>query len=479
MLVLASIAIAKFSDKLGVPTLLLFLGIGMLAGSDGPGGIYFDDAALAQSIGIIALVFILFAGGLDTHWKEVKPVFWQAASLATLGVLITTVLVGCFAVYVLNFSLLNGLLLGAVISSTDAAAVFSVFRSKNISLRGSIKPLLELESGSNDPMAVFLTIGLIQLIMNPSASPWQLIQLFVVQMVIGCIAGLLLGKALVFMLNHLHLGYEGIYPVLTLASAGFIYAATAVVGGSGFLAVYCAGIVVGNTNFMHKRSQLKFFDGLAWLSQIAMFVTLGLLVFPSQIVPILGSGLLVSLFVMLIARPLSVFISLVNAKLDWREKTFISWVGLRGSVPVILATFPLIAGVHEAHFLFNIVFFIVLTSALIQGWSIPAAARLLHVDAPAAVKPHYPIESASVEGSNTELVDLPVPFNAAVAGKTLVEIGMPSDSLIVLISRNDSFIIPSGGTVLQEGDTVLVLVNAENLQIVRTILSEQQRTAAS
>jgi len=478
LLVLASIAIAKVSDNIGIPTLLLFLGIGMIAGSEGPGGIYFDDAALAQSIGVIALVFILFAGGLDTRWSEVKPVVWQAASLATFGVLITAVVIGLFVSFVLNLSPLHGLLLGSIISSTDAAAVFAVLRSKKVSLRGTLKPLLELESGSNDPMAVFLTIGVIQLIMNPSASFVSVAQLFVVQMLLGAVFGVVMGKALVYTLNTLHLVYDGIYPVLTLAFAAFVYGAVASIGGSGFLAVYIVGIIAGNSNFMHKRSQLRFFDGLAWLSQIAMFVTLGLLVFPSQIVPVIGSGLLVSVFVMIVARPLSVFISLANSSLGWREKTFVSWVGLRGSVPIILATFPLIANVTDAQVIFNLVFFIVLTSALIQGWSLPVAARLLKVDTPTVRKPHYPIEAASVEGSSTELVDLTVPFNAAIAGLTLVEIGMPPDSLIVLIGRNDDYIVPSGSTVLQEGDTVLVLVNRENLPHVRSILSQQRTVVA-
>jgi potassium/hydrogen antiporter len=299
---------------------------------------------------------------------------------------------------------------------------------------------------------------------------------FVVQMNVGAVFGVVLGKALVSMLNHLHLGYEGIYPVLSLAFAAFVYGVTGSVGGSGFLAVYIAGIIAGNSNFMHKRSQLQFFDGLAWLGQIAMFVTLGLLVFPSQLLPVIGSGVLVSLFVMIVARPVSVFVSLMHSTLHWREKTFVSWVGLRGSVPIILATFPLIAGLPDAHMIFNLVFFIVLTSALIQGWSIPAAARLLHVDAPAARKLHYPIESASVEGAETELVDLTVPFNAAVAGRALVDIGMPPDSLIVLIGLSDNFLVPGGGTVLEEGDTVLVLVTNESMPLVRSLFSAQKRT---
>ncbi len=474
VLILVSIALAKVSDNLGVPTLLLFLGIGMLAGSEGPGGIYFDDARLAQSVGIVALVFILFAGGLDTKWSEVKPVFWQATSLATLGVFVTALAVGLFVSAALSTSLLNGLLLGAVVSSTDAAAVFSVLRSKNVSLRGKLKPLLELESGSNDPMAVFLTIGLIQLLTIPQTTFGSVVLLFVVQMTVGAVLGLGFGRALVFLINRLRLSYEGIYSVFVLAFAALIYGATASIGGSGFLAVYIAGLVAGNDDFVQKRSLLRFFDGLAWLSQIAMFLTLGLLVFPSHIAPVIGIGLLTSVFLMFVARPLSVFLSLTFAKLSWKEKTFVSWVGLRGAVPIILATFPLLAGLPDAELIFNVVFFIVLTSALLQGWSIPVIARLLRLDAPFEQKRRYPIEFAPLEGVDTELIDLIIPYSSALAGKSIIELDLPQDSLIVLISRNENFIVPSGGTVLQESDTVLVLVNKSNLPAVRAIFEKQR-----
>jgi len=475
ILILASVAIAKLSDNLGVPSLLLFLGIGMLAGSEGPGGIYFDDAGLAQSIGIIALVFILFAGGLDTNWRQVRPVCWRAASLSTLGVSLTAFAVALFASIVLDLSLLTGLLLGAVVSSTDAAAVFAVLRSKNVSLRGQLKPLLELESGSNDPMAVFLTVGLIQLVTTPQTSLGSIVLLFVFQMGLGAAFGLGSGRAMVLILNRLRLSYEGIYPVFSLAFAALIYGATAAAGGSGFLAVYVAGLVAGNSEFVQKKSLLRFFDGLAWLSQITMFLTLGLLVFPSHIVPVVGAGLLLSAFLMFVARPASVFVSLVFTTMHWREKAMVSWVGLRGAVPIILATFPLLAGLPDAELIFNVVFFIVLTSALLQGWSIPAAARLLKLDAPLEQKRRYPIEFAPVEGIDTELVDLIIPYHSDAAGKSIVELNLPSDSLIVLISRADNFIVPSGGTVLQEGDTILVLVNKDNLSQVRSIVAEQRK----
>jgi cell volume regulation protein A len=326
-LILASIVLAKVSDNLGVPTLLLFLSIGMLAGSEGPGGIYFDDAHLAQSIGIVALAFILFAGGLDTKWNEVKPALWQATSLATLGVLVTALAVGLFVSIAFNVSLLNGLLLGAVVSSTDAAAVFSVLRSRNVSLRGNLKPLLELESGSNDPMSVFLTIGLIQLLTIPQTTVVSVATLFVMQMAIGAAVGIVFGKILVYSVNRLKLSYEGIYSVFVLAFAALTFGSAATLGGSGFLAVYLAGLVAGNGEFVQKRSLLRFFDGLAWLCQITMFLTLGLLVFPSHIVPVIGMGLLTSAFLMFVARPASVFVSLALTRLNWKERKSVRFLG--------------------------------------------------------------------------------------------------------------------------------------------------------
>lgn len=477
VLILFSLGMAKFSDNLGVPVLLLFLAIGMLAGSEGLGGISFDDAGTAQSIGIIALVFILFAGGLDTDWKAVRPVLWPAAGLATAGVFLTALIVGVVAHLFYPFSLLEGLLLGAVISSTDAAAVFAVLRARSVSLRGNLKPLLELESGSNDPMAVFLTVGLIQILTMPDTSFLKVVQLFFLQMSVGALCGIALGKLLTLLLNRVNFAQQGFYPVLVLAYATLVYGVTAVLGGSGFLSVYLAGIVAGNSEFVHKKSLLRFFDGLAWLSQIGMFLTLGLLVIPSRIVPVIGAGLLISAVLIVVARPLSVFLTLAFTKFNWREKSFISWVGLRGAVPIILATFPLLANLPHAELLFHLVFFIVFTSALLQGWSIPAVAHLLKVDAPMARRREYPLEFAPAVGMDTDLVEFVVPARSAIAGKALVEIGMPRDSLIVLISQNEEFIVPSGGTVINEGDVVLALVNKRNLPEVRAILSKKMDSA--
>lgn len=379
---LISVLVSKVSDRFGIPALLLFLILGMLAGSDGPGGIHFDDPALAQTISVVALVLILFSGGLDTEWKAVRPVLRESLILATLGVLLTAVTVGLFARRLLGISLAQGMLLGSIVSSTDAAAVFSVLRYKGISLKGRLKPLLELESGSNDPMAIFLTVGMIQIITQPDLSPLSLITIFLRQMIVGVVLGFAMSKVTLWLVQHLRLGYEGLYPVLTLAMVLLTFGLTAVLGGSGFLAVYLAGIVIGQPEYAQKRSLLHFHDGLAWLMQITLFLTLGLFVFPSRLWPVAGVSLVISLYMMFLARPIVVFVGLLPSALSWREKVFVSWVGLRGAAPLILATFPVLANLPEADLIFHVVFFIVLTSVLLQGASIAAAAKLLGVDAP-------------------------------------------------------------------------------------------------
>jgi len=470
MLLILSIVMSRASSRFGIPALLIFLLIGILAGSDGPGGIYFDNIWAAQSLGVVALVMILFSGGLDTDWPSMKPVLWQGTMLATVGVLITAALVGFFSVVVLKFSFLQGLLLGAIVSSTDAAAVFSVLKSRSISLKKNLQPLLELESGSNDPMAVFLTVALIHLIMNPGTSPWQLIPNFIFQTTVGFAGGILMSRVVVFAINRLDLEYEGLYPVFTLALVLLAYSLVASLGGNGFLAVYLMGMFMSRRDFLYKKNLIRFHDGMAWLMQIVMFVTMGLLVFPSHLPEIAGIGLLISAFLIVVARPVSVFVSLAWTRLPIREKLMISWVGLRGAAPIILATFALLADVPGAEAIFNIVFFIVLTSVVLQGTSIPAVARWLKVDAPLSVKRRYPIEFEQVTSDDTHLLEIVVPYNSGAVGKALFELNLPSDALVTLVCRNEKFIVAGGKTVLEEGDVMLVLGNAESLKTVQTIL---------
>lgn len=383
-LLLLAVLAGKLSVKAGIPPLLLFLALGMLAGSDGPGGIYFDDAWLAQLVGTIALAFILFSGGLDTHWSSVRAALWPGLALSTIGVLLTAALVAWFATIILHFSWLEGLLLGAIVSATDAAAVFSVIRASGVRLVGRLLPVLELESGTNDPMAVFLTIGLTQLLTDPHASPLQLIVLFVEQMGIGALLGATLGLGAVLLINRLELEVTGLYPVLTVALVVLVYALTASLHGSGFLAVYLAGLILGNRSVAERPSLELFHAGFASLMEIAMFLTLGLLVFPSRLPPIVGVGLLMTLFLIIVARPVSVFVSLLFVHMRLPEKAFIAWVGLRGAVPIVLATFPLLAGVPHAGIIFDIVFFIVLASVLVQGTTTAPVARWLRVAGPRA-----------------------------------------------------------------------------------------------
>jgi cell volume regulation protein A len=470
ILLLLSIIASKTSGRVGVPALLFFLIIGMLAGSEGLGGIYFDDPWLAQSLGVLALTLILFSGGLDTEWRIVRPVLWKGIALSTLGVLGTALIVGWFSSLILKFSLLEGLLLGAIVSSTDAAAVFAVLRSKKVSLKGGLKPLLELESGSNDPMAVFLTIGFIHLLTRPNASIVDFIPMFLSQMILGSALGYGIGRLAILAVNRIKLDYEGLYPVLTLSLVLLTYGATTFLGGNGFLAVYIAGLVMGQTDFVHKRSLTRFHDGLAWLMQIIMFLTLGLQVFPSRLIPIAGSALLVSAFLMFVARPVGVFAILSFSKLNLREKTMVSWVGLRGAVPIILATFPLLAKLPNAEIIFNLVFFIVLTSVLLQGTSIPLVAKWLKLDLPISQKPQRPLEFVPACDLKSELVEMTIPANSAAVGKQIVELGLSDGALIVLVSRAGECFVPGGGTVLEEEDTLLLLADKKEMESIRQIL---------
>ena len=439
----------------------------MLAGSDGPGGVYFDDAQLAQSIGILALVLILFSGGLDTEWTQVRGVLREGLLLATVGVLVTALVIGFVAHALLGFTPLESLLLGAIVSSTDAAAVFSVLRSHGVGLKGRLAPLLELESGSNDPMAVFLTIGLIQLITEPGL-PWiTLMAHFLQEMLLGAALGYVFGRLAVIVINRLRLSHEGLYPVVTMAFVLLTFGFTDFLGGSGFLAVYLAGIVLGNHEFIHRRSLLRFHDGLAWLMQIAMFLTLGLLVFPSRLVPIIGVGLLIAACLIFVARPLSVFISMALSRVHWRQKALVSWVGLRGAVPIILATFPMLARVPHADQIFNIVFFIVLTSALLQGTTLAPAARLLGVEAPVQPRRIYPLEFTPMGGFQSELKELQVQPASDMVGKAIFELGLPEEFLVILIARANDFVLPSGGTALEAGDTLLVLADKASFDQVQ------------
>lgn len=462
ILLFISLILGKTSYKYGVPFLILFLGVGMLAGSDGLGGIYFDNPFAAQFIGIVALNFILFSGGLDTSWSSVKPILWQGITLSTIGVILTAAIVGIFVWAVTDFTIYEGLLLGSIVSSTDSAAVFSILRSKKLSLKGNLRPTLELESGSNDPMAYILTIVFTGLVINQDSSLVSIIPMFFRQLLLGGFLGFLFGKMGVYMINKIRLDYEGLYIVLVIAIMFISYSATDFIGGNGFLAVYISAIILGNHELIHKKKILKSFDSFAWLMQIVLFLTLGLLVFPSQIVPVLGVGILISLFMIFIARPIIVFISLTPFKLDQRSRWFISWVGLRGAVPIVFATFPLIAGAEKANMIFNIVFFISLTSVLIQGTTLPMVAKWLKLTVPEELLPKPPLESVIFEEVKSKMTEIVIPINSLVDKKQIFEIGFPPDALISLIERENKYITPTGSTALMDSDILYILTDNED-----------------
>lgn len=466
VLLLISLIVSRVGGRLGIPGLLLFLGVGMIAGSDGL-GIQFQNYGQAQALGTVALCFILFQGGLTTNWEHTRPVVRRGLSLATIGVVVTAGVMAAFAHLAFGWPWLSAWLLGAIVSSTDASAVFSVLKERALGLKGDIAPLLEFESGGNDPMAVFLTVGILDLMAHPELGVLGIVPLFLRQMLLGAVVGLLLGRGALWLLGRFHLQFEGLYSVLSLALALTIFSAAAVVGGSGFLAIYIAGVIIGNGEFIHKRTVLSFHDGLAWIMQVIMFLTLGLLVNPRELLPTAGLALACALVLVVVARPLSVYLSLARAKMPLNEKSMVAWVGLRGAVPIVLATFPLLAGVPEAHRLFNIVFFAVLTSVLLQGTTLTAVARRLGVRERLPTTTEYPITYTPTGHSHNSMVEVPVLPGSQGDGGRIMDLRLPADALVILINRGGEFLIPKGPTELQAGDKVLVLAQPEDLSTVR------------
>ena len=471
LMIIVAVLLSKASSRLGIPALLFFLGLGMLSGSEGIGGIYFDDPWAAQFLGSVALAYILFSGGLDTKWADVKQVVKPAITLSTLGVLITAVSLGVFVHFILKIPWLESFLLGSIVSSTDAAAVFSILRNRDVRLQGKIEPLLEFESGSNDPMAVLLTIGLTGLITNGNQSIVELIPFFLIQMIVGIALGLLSGHFFIRLINRLNLKIEGLYTVFSIAIVILIFGLTNTLQGNGFLAVYLAGLVMGNKNFIHKRTLRKFHDGLAWLMQIVMFLALGLLVFPSELIPVTGVGLLISIFLILVARPVSVMVCLIKTEFSFPEKLMISWVGLRGAVPIILATFPLLAGVANASIIFNIVFFVVLTSSLVQGSSLTLVSKWLKVQRPLSPKQARTLPQDIELTSDGALTIFEVHKGANACGQKIMDLDIPEEVLVVLVERDNAYIIPRGDMAIRDGDRLHILLYPDMFTKVSKIFS--------
>ena len=463
ILLFLSVLVGKTGAKFGVPALLLFLGVGMLAGSDGF-GIYFDSPQIAQFIGTVALCIILFSGGMDTHYREIKPILAPGVTLATLGVLMTTIITGLF-IYSLsdllpgNFQLglLESMLLAAVMSSTDSASVFSILRSKGISLKERLRPTLELESGSNDPMAYMLTILLIQVIeIGVIDWPHSIVLLFM-QLSIGAAAGFALGYAIVWIINRINVPNESLYPVLLFSCVFFVFAFTNLLQGNGYLAVYIAGLVVGNRKLVHKRSLTTFFDGFTWLFQIVMFLTLGLLVNPSELPAVAGVGLLVAIFMIVVSRPISVFACLLPfRRFTTRARVYISWVGLRGAVPIIFATYPLMsAEIPNARMIFNIVFFVTIVSLLVQGTTVSAMARWLGLVGKSEEKEIFNV--ALPDEIKSAMSEIELTDEALSGGNKLMNLSLPDNTLVVMVKRGEQYFVPKGNTHLQSRDRLLVI----------------------
>ena len=461
VLLLLSILVGKTSYRFGVPTLLLFLAIGMLAGSEGIGGIYFDNPKVAQFIGIVALNFILFAGGLETSFKTVKPILREGIALSTVGVLLTALTLGSFVYWVSDFTFYESMLLGSIVSSTDAAAVFSILRSKSMALKENLRSTLELESGSNDPMAYVLTIAFLTLVINQDQSIWTIVPMFFQQMILGGVFGFVFGKLSKEIINRVNLSFAGLYPVLVIALMFITFSVTDFLNGNGFLAIYICAVYLGNQDIIQKKTILQMYDGLAWLMQIVLFLTLGLLVFPSQVYSVMGIGLLISLFLIVVARPVSVFLSMIFLKMRLRRRFYISWVGLRGAVPIVFATYPLLAGIEKADMIFNIVFFISVTSVLIQGTSLSLVAKWLNVAMPKEEKTITEIDKFLSNIPRAALKEIQVTPDCYAVGKKIVNLGFPKDTVIAMIKRDGQFIIPGGSSKIEENDKLVVLSESE------------------
>lgn len=471
VLLLVGVVSSKISMRVGLPVLVLFLIVGMLAGEEGIGRIHFDNFEVAHAIGTLALAAILFDGGLQTPLSSIHVAWKPSFLLATFGVAITAGVTGVAAAYVLDFPLLDGLLLGSIVGSTDAAAVFAVLRSQGLRLKERVAATLEIESGSNDPMAIFLTIGLIEVLAGRMELGPEMVKLFLLQMVVGAGIGIGAGWLAVKVVNRIELQTAGLYPVLTGGFGLFAFGAAAALGGSGFLAIYLTGIVLGNSRFTFQRGTLMFHSGLAWMGQISMFVVLGLLSTPSQVLSVAVEGLLISAVLIFIARPIAVVPILIPFGFTLRELVFLSWVGLKGAVPIILATFPLLFGLPEGMLIFNAVFFVVLVSAVLQGWTLPLFARKLGLEQPGRVETSVGLEITALKEVGADIVEYVVEENSRPAGRRVSRLALPEGAVVAMISRNGGVVPPRGSSTIIEGDHVFVVLRPEIRPLVDRVFS--------
>lgn len=469
LLFVAAVLVSAWAFRVGAPLLLVFLVVGMLAGEDGPGGIRFDDYRATYLVGNIALAVILFDGGLRTRVASFALGFKPAFSLATLGVVVTAAITGAIAAWALDLSLLQGLLVGAIVGSTDAAAVFSLLRNQGIGLKQRVAAVLEIESGSNDPMAIFLTVALVALLASGAAPSWQIGLFFLQQMGLGLVAGYAGGRLLAWGIDRIRLA-EGLYPLLALAGGLFVFAATAYAGGSGFLAIYVAGIVLGNRPVHAAQDILSVHDGLAWLAQIVMFLVLGLLATPSELIAVAPAALLVAAGMIFVARPVAVWLSLLFYRAPAAEKLFISWVGLRGAVPIVLALFPLMAGLEKAHLYFDVAFFVVLISLVCQGWTITPLARRLKLELPPVFEARQRVALDIGGGKGFELAGYVVPPASPAAGLAPDALPLQPGERVVAAFRADVLQDPAALRIAA-GDVLYLLVREESVARISAFFS--------
>ena len=469
ILLFVSIVVGKTGYRFGVPALLLFLLVGMLFGSDGL-GLQFHNAKIAQFIGMVALSVILFSGGMDTKFKEIRPILSPGIVLSTVGVFLTALFTGLFIWYLsgmswtnIHFPLITSLLLASTMSSTDSASVFAILRSQKMNLKHNLRPMLELESGSNDPMAYMLTIVLIQFIQSDGMGTGNIIGSFIIQFLVGAAAGYILGKLAILILNKINIDNQSLYPILLLSFVFFTFAITDLLRGNGYLAVYIAGMMVGNHKITFRKEIATFMDGLTWLFQIIMFLMLGLLVNPHEMIEVAVVALLIGVFMIVIGRPLSVFLCLLPfRKITLKSRLFVSWVGLRGAVPIIFATYPVVANVEGSNLIFNIVFFITIVSLIVQGTSVSFVARLLHLSTPLE-KTGNDFGVELPEEIDTDLSDMTITMEMLNEADTLKDMNLPKGTLVMIVKRGDEFLIPNGTLKLHVGDKLL-LISEKNKQ---------------
>lgn len=469
VILIMCVATSKLLYKVGIPILLIFILFGMLFGSDGIGGIYFDNYELAKEICSFGLIFIMFYGGFSTNWKMAKPVATQAILMSTVGVVATAGLTGLFCHFILGMNILESFLIGSVVSSTDAASVFNILRAQKLNLKGGLASLLEIESGSNDPFAYMLTLTIITFMKNNSDINIALF--LIMQVILGIAIGIILSKLMVLFLRHMNFEIEGFYPICITAAALLSYSLSEFIGGNGYLSVYVAGIILGNSRIPHKKSLVQYLDGISWLMQIMLFFILGLLSFPSKLPEVMLYGISISIFMIIIARPIATFVIMKFFNASLKEILFISWVGLRGAASIVFAIFAVTQKITFENDIYHIIFLIALISVSLQGTLIPFVAKKLDlVDNNESVLRTF---NDYKEEKSTQLIEMTIPKGDRLEGKSIMDANIPDEILIVMIKRKGEVLVPKGSTVIEEGD--ILVLSGNNIKEVLKKREEENK----